>query len=137
MLARLRKWIFGNWALKLLSLGSPFLVWAADPAEPMAEIGYQVPIEFHNLSPDLEISGDVPAQAYVRVRGRSMLLRRLTPADLAIRVDLAGKAAGETAVKISPDQIAPPYGATVVRISPAQLRLRLVTRKETLPAPPR
>lgn len=137
MLARLRKWIFGNWALKLLSLGIAILLWAAYTAEPMAEIGYQVPIEFHNLPPDLEISGDVPAQAYVRVRGRSMLLRRLTPADLAIRVDLAGKTSGETAVQISPDQIAPPYGATVVRISPAQLRLRLVTRKETLPAPPR
>jgi YbbR domain-containing protein len=103
----------------------------------MAEIGYQVPIEFYNLSPDLEISGDVPAQVYVRVRGRSVLLRRLMPADLAIRVDLTGKTAGETAVQFAPDQITPRYGASVVRISPAQLRLRLVTRKETSPAPPR
>ena len=137
MLARLRKVLLGNLALKLLSLGIAILLWTAYTAEPMAEIGYQVPIEFHNLSPDLEISGDVPAQGYVRVRGRSMLLRRLTPADLAIRVDLAGKTAGETAVQISPDQIVPPYGASVVRISPAQFRLRLVTRRETAPAPPR
>ena len=137
MLARLRRWIFGNWALKLLSLGIAILLWAAYTAEPMAEIGYQVPIEFYNLSPDLEISGEAPAQVYVRVRGRSVLLRRLTPADLAIRVDLTGKTAGETPVQFAPNQIAPRYGASVVRISPTQLRLRLVTRKETPPAPAR
>ena len=137
MLARIRKLIFGNWVLKLFSLGIAILLWTAYTAEPMAEIGYQVPIEFYNLSPDLEISGDVPAQVYVRVRGRSVLLRRLTPADLGVRVDLAGKTAGETTVQFALDQIAPRYGATVVRISPARLRLHLVTRKETPPAPPR
>src|SRR5574341_287784 len=119
MIARLRKWALNNWALKLFSLGVAVLLWNAYTAEPMAEIGFQVPIEFHNLAPGLEISGDVPAQGYVRVRGRSILLRRLTPADLSIRVDLGGKTAGETAVPISSAEIAQPFGATVVRISPS------------------
>ena len=134
MLERIRRLIFGNWGLKLLSLGIAVLLWAAYTAEPMAEIGYQVPLEFHNLSSDLEISGDVPAQVYVRVRGRSALLRRLTPADLAVSVDLAGKPAGETTLQLNSSQFEIPYGANVVRISPAQLRLRLVNRRETPPA---
>ena len=134
MLERLRKWILGNWTLKLLSLGIAILLWTTYRAEPIAEIGYQVPIEFYNLSRDLEISGDVPTQVYVRVRGRSVLLRRLTPADLGISVDLAGKTAGETVVQFNPRQIQPPYGASVVRISPPQLRLRLFNRRETPPA---
>jgi len=130
MFTRLRNWVLSNWALKLFSLGVAVLLWNAYTAEPVVEVGFQVPIEFHNLMPGLEISGDPPAQGYVRVRGRSILLRRLTPADLSIRVDLSGKTAGETAVQISSGEIAQPFGATVVRISPSQLRLRLVTRKE-------
>ena len=134
MFARLRRWVLGDWALKLFSLGVAVLLWNAYTTEPVVEVGFQVPIEFHNLAPGLEISGDVPAQGYVRVRGRSILLRRLTPTDLAIRVDLSGKAAGETSVPITSSEIAKSFGATVVHISPSQLRLRLGTRKEPSPA---
>jgi len=133
MFARLRKWVLSNWALKLFSLGVAVLLWNAYTAEPVVEVGFQVPIEFHNLAPGLEIAGDPPAQGYVRVRGRSILLRRLAPTDLAIRVDLNGKSAGETAVPITPREVTKSFGATVVRISPSQLRLRLVTRKEPFP----
>ncbi len=134
MLARLQKWVLSNWALKLFALGVAVLLWNAYNAEPVVEVGFQVPIEFHNLAPGLEIAGDPPAQGYVRVRGRSILLRRLAPTDLAIRVDLSSKAAGETPVPITTREVTKSFGATVVRISPSQIRLRLVTRKEPLPA---
>ena len=58
----------------------------------------------------------------------------LLPADLAVSVDLVGKLAGEATLQLNSSQFEIPYGANVVRISPAQLRLRLVNRRETPPA---
>lgn len=124
----LREWVLHNWGLKLLALGISFLLWTTYTAEPVAEVGFQVPLEFRNIPKDLEISGDVPTQVRVRIRGRSALLRRLTPADLGISVDLAGEAAGEKLLQLTADLVDAPYGATVVRVAPSQVRLLLVKR---------
>ncbi len=124
----LREWVLHNWGLKLLALGISFLLWTTYTAEPVAEVGFQVPLEFRNIPKDLEISGDVPTQVRVRIRGRSALLRRLTPADLGISVDLAGEAAGEKLLQLTADLVDAPYGATVVRVAPSHLRLLLVKR---------
>jgi YbbR domain-containing protein len=105
-----------------------FLLWATYTSEPAAEIGYQIPIEFRNIPQSLEISGDVPAQIYVRIRGRSGLLRRLNASDLAIPLDMAGSTAGEKFIRITPDDVEKPVGVEVVRITPAAIRIRLVER---------
>jgi diadenylate cyclase len=125
----LREWVFANWWLKLLALGLSFLLWTIYSAEPVAEVGYVVPIEFRNVPANLEISGDVPAQVHVRVRGRSILVRRLTPADLAISVDLSHAQVGETAFQLTPDQVAAPYAVTVVGVTPSLIRVPLIPRR--------
>ena len=56
----LRKYIFANAGLKLLALAISFLLWATYTSEPYAEVGFQVPLEFTTMPPQLEISGDVP-----------------------------------------------------------------------------
>ena len=71
---RLRKYILANAPLKLLALAISFVLWTTYTSEPFAEIGFQVPLEFTNMPPQLEISGDVPTLEHVRVRGRSALL---------------------------------------------------------------
>jgi YbbR domain-containing protein len=125
----LREWVLSNWGLKLLALAISFLLWTTYTSAPPAEMGYLVPLEFNNISRELEISGDVPTQVRVRLRGRSALLRRLTPADLGITVDLGGRPAGETLIQLTPEQMATPYGATVVRLTPSQVRVLLVPRR--------
>lgn len=125
----LREWVLHNWGLKLLAMAISFLLWTTYTAEPIAEVGYLVPLEFRNVPAELEIAGDTPTQVRMSVRGRSALLRRLTPADLSISVDLSGRPPGETFVTLKPAQMSAPYGATVVRITPAQIRLRLAARR--------
>ncbi len=125
----LRGLVFHNWGLKLLALALSFLLWTTYTAEPIAEVGYLAPLEYSGISSDLEISGDPPTQVQVRVRGRSALLRRLSRADLGINVDLTGHPAGETLIHLTPDFVAAPYGATVVRIAPSQIRVLLVPRR--------
>jgi YbbR domain-containing protein len=124
----LREWILHNWSLKLLSLLISLFLWVTYMTEPVAEVGYMLPIEFLNVPPGVELAGDVPTQVHVRVRGRSALLRRLAPADLGITVDLTGKQTGDQDVQITPQDVDAPYGARVVSIMPADLHVRLVPR---------
>jgi len=132
----LREWALKNWSLKLLALAISFLLWATYTAEPFSEVGYLVPLEFRNVPPSLEISGEVPMQVRLRVRGRSGLLRRLTPAELSIAVDLSGLTAGATLVHLAPDQVTVPYGVTVVSIAPSGVRVPLVPRRTVPPGTP-
>ena len=130
----LRKYIFANAGLKLLAVAISFLLWATYTAEPYAEVGFQVPLEFTTMPPLLEISGDVPTSAHVRVRGRSALLRRMIPADLNLRLDMKDGKQGTTTLQITPEMVGAPYGATVVQVAPSEIHVTLVPRH--VPAPP-
>ncbi len=130
----LRKYILANAGLKILALGVSVLLWTTYTSEPFAEVGFQVPLEFTSIPSQLEISGDVPTSVHVRVRGRSVLLRRMTPADLSIRIDLKNGREGDSLVRITPDMIGTPYGANVVRVSPSEFRVSLV--RSNAPRPP-
>ena len=130
----LRKYILANAGLKLLALAVSFLLWTTYTSEPFAEVGFQVPLEFTSMPSQLEISGDVPTSVHVRVRGRSALLRRMVPADLNLRMDMNDAKQGTTSLAISTEKVGAPFGATVVEVSPSEIRVTLVPRHG--PAPP-
>jgi hypothetical protein len=130
----LRKYVFADAGLKILALAISFLLWATYTAEPYAEVGFQVPLEFTTMPPQLEISGDVPTVAHIRVRGRSALLRRMVPADLNLRLDMKSGKEGTTILMITPEMVGTPFGATVVQVAPAEIHVTLVPRHG--PAPP-
>ena len=129
----LRKYIFANAGMKVLALAISFLLWATYTAEPYAEVGFQVPLEFTTIPAQLEISGDVPTTVRVRVRGRSALLRRMVAADLNLRIDLKNAGVGTKALHITPEMVGAPYGATVVQVSPEQIQVTLVSRQAASP----
>ena len=128
----LRKYVFANAGLKLLALAISFLLWVTYTAEPYSEVGFVVPLEFTTMPPRLEISGDVPTVARIRIRGRSALVRRMVPADLNLRLDLKDARQGTMTMTISPQMVAAPFGATVVQVEPAEIHVTLVPR----PGPP-
>jgi YbbR domain-containing protein len=130
----LRKYVLADAGLKILSLAISFLLWATYTAEPYAEVGFQLPLEFTTMPPQLEISGDVPTVVHIRVRGRSALLRRMIPADLTLRLDMKDGKQGTMALNISPEMVRAPYGATVVQVAPTEIHVTLVPRHG--PAPP-
>ncbi len=124
----LRKYVLANAGLKLLALAISFLLWATYTAEPYAEVGFQVPLEFTTMPTQLEMSGDVPTVMHVRVRGRSALLRRMVSADLNLRLDMKDSKPGTTTLEITPQMVVAPYGASVVQISPSEIHVTLVPR---------
>lgn len=130
----LRKYVFANAGLKLLALSISFLIWATYTAEPYAEVGFLVPLEFTTMPPQLEMSGDIPTSVHIRVRGRSALLRRMIPADLNLRLDMKDGKQGTMTLQMTPEMVGAPYGATVVQVEPSAIRVTLVPRHG--PAPP-
>ena len=124
----LQRYVFRNAGTKLLALALSFLLWNTYSSEPIAEVGFQVPIEFINIPAGVEISGEVPTTAHVRVRGRSVLLSRLTSSDLDLHIDLKEGKPGNLLVRVMPEIVTAPFGATVVQVSPSEFRVTLVAR---------
>ena len=120
-----------DWGLKLLAFAIALLLWAAYHSEPTVEMTFEAPLEFRNIPSNLEISGDYPATVRVQVRGRSAVLRQITAGSLAVMVDLRDAAPGASRLRLGPSLIDPPLGAEVVRLSPAEIRLRLDPRGPT------
>lgn len=129
----LRKYVLADAGLKLLALAISFLLWATYTAEPYAEVGFQVPLEFTTMPPQLEISGDIPTVAHIRVRGRSAFLRRMIPADLNLRLDMKNGKPGTTTFNITPEMVGAPFGATVVQVAPTEIHVTLVPRHGSSP----
>ena len=130
----LRKYILADAGLKLLAVAISFLLWSTYTAEPYAEVGFQVPLEFTTMPPQLEISGDIPTVAHIRVRGRSALLRRMVPADLNLRLDMKDGKEGTTTLHLTPEMVGAPFGTSVVQVAPTEIHVTLVPRRA--PAPP-
>lgn len=131
----LRQLFLDNIGLKLLALAISFFLWASYTAEPFAQVGYNVPLEFVNVPAGLAISDNIPSAAHVLIRGRAGLARRLAPGDLSLMVDLRRAQAGETAVRLTPAMVSAPYGIEVIRITPTQFRVSLVPSRIILPPP--
>lgn len=126
----LRKYVFHNLGLKLLSLAVAVLLWMAVTRDPVAEVALNVPIEFHNAPEHLEISSETIQQVQVRVRGPVRQVRELSPAEVHAVIDLANVQAGERTYDLSPKLIHVPDGVQVVQAVPAQLRISF-DRRET------
>jgi hypothetical protein len=125
----LRRVFLHNLRLKLIALGISFFLWATYTAEPFAQVGYNVPVFYVNVPEGLAVGGVPPNVVRVVLRGRSGLLRRLTPADLTLSVDLATAPSGEVPVRLLPAMVDIPYGTEVVRLSPAEFQVSLVPAK--------
>jgi YbbR domain-containing protein len=127
----LRKYIFANAWLKLVSLALALLLWWAVSHDPTVEVLVTAPIEFHHAPENLEMSVENSPQVRVRVRGPERRVRSLNPADVQAIVDLMGAHAGERTFDLTAKQVHVPDGVEVVQIEPSQVHLtfdRSVTR---------
>ena len=128
-----RKFVLHNAWLKLLALAISFSLWAAYAAQPLAEVGYDVPIAFVNVPRDLAIPGDAPTAVHLLIRGRATLMRRVNLADLAFTVDLGRVSAGATLVRLTPEMADIPYGTSVEGLAPTEFRVSWVATATSLP----
>ncbi len=118
-----RRYVAHNFLLKLIALVCAVLLWSAVSREPMVETAYSVPIEFHQMPPNLEITTSGMPLAQVRLRGPERSLRQLTAADVHPVINLSGSATGEHTYDLTASQVHVPYNIEVVQVTPSQVRI--------------
>jgi YbbR domain-containing protein len=112
-------WPFRHIGLKLLSIGIAILMWLVIGGEETVERGLRVPLELQQFPAGLELLGDVPTTADVRVRGASGPVGRLGPGDVVAVLDLRSARPGERLFHLTPEQVRAPFGVEVVQVTPA------------------
>ncbi len=134
----LRRYVFNNLGLKLISLALAVGLWLAVARDPVAEVAVEVAIEFHNIPQNLEISSENIPRAQIRLRGPERIVRRLQPADVYAEVDLTNLKPGERTFDLTAQKIHEPSDLEVVQIVPSQLHLSFDTRlTRQVPVQPR
>ena len=132
--AWLRKAVVENWHLKLLSLAVAFALFAVSRQPDHEVLLANVPLEFVNLAPGLEISGELLAAVNVRLRGPRDLVQGLTANQLAVKADLINKTAGERVLQLKPSDVQKPEKVEVRRIDPQTIELNLeLTKRKIVP----
>ena len=91
----LQRHVLHNLGLKLVSLALAVGLWLAVARDPVAEIAVDVPIEFHNIPQDLEISSENIPRAQIRLRGPERVVRRLQTTDVYAEIELSGIKPGQ------------------------------------------
>jgi YbbR domain-containing protein len=118
-----RRYVVHNIGLKILSLVIAVVLWAVVTRDPMAEIALNVPIEFHHVPKNLEISSEVIPQAQIRIRGPVRVIRDIAQTDVHPIIDLEGVTPGEKTFDLTTKQIHLPRQVDVVQVVPTQLRV--------------
>jgi len=111
--------------LKSISLFLGFSLWYAVAREQEAEFSLSIPIELRDLPEGLEVIEESVQQAEVRLRGPAEILRRLTPKDVNIGVELEDAEPGERIAYLTPREVGAPFGARVMRVTPTSVRVVL------------
>src|SRR5881397_2122650 len=122
---QLRHWLIYNWHLKLTSLILAVMLWMVVATETSSELGMEVPLEYRNIPPQLEITGDTTNTVQVRLRGSANVVKEISPKDVSTIVDLEGMKAGEKIISLTPQNVQVPFGAEVVRVNPSRVRFSL------------
>jgi YbbR domain-containing protein len=112
-----------HWELKVIALLVASTLWFFVATSEQSQVALATPVEYVGLSDGLVLVGGPRESVEVEVRAVRSVVARLGPETLRVRVDLAGLEAGEAAVQLTPANVQAPPGATVTRITPAQLYL--------------
>lgn len=114
---------FRNLGLKVFAVALATLMWMTVTRDQLVERSINVPLEFQNIPTDLELIGQPPASADVRVRGPSSVLSRLAAGEVVAVLDLRDARSGQRIFHLVPDEVRVPFGIQVAQINPATISL--------------
>ena len=128
---------FENLTLKFVALILAIIIWFLVVGEKNSEVRLIVPLELRNLPEHLEITQQSVSQVEVTVRGFSSVVKRLSPGDIDVHLDLTNVVEGTHSFALSPEEILGPVGTNVVQISPSHVEIVLdITTSKTVSVNP-
>jgi hypothetical protein len=120
----LRWLLLHNAGIKLLSLLTAAGLWFfVNAGERDAEVALQVPIELHNVPPNVMLVSPRVDFIDLVVRGPRNLLNRIQPEQLSLVLDLRGVRPGPAVFRILAEALDLPRGVDVVRLTPSEVTL--------------
>jgi len=119
----LQRYVFAHFGYKVISVALAIGLWWAVSHDPIAEVEVNVPIEFHRIPANLEISSVNFPEAQVRVRGPERVIHELRTQEVHVELDLAGVRPGERTFDLTAQQVHLPRELEVTQIVPGQVRL--------------
>jgi YbbR domain-containing protein len=124
--------------LKLVSVILAALLWLIVAGEQIVERALRIPLEFVNLSSQLELVGDAPYSVDVRVRGSSGALGRIAAGELIAVLDLRAARPGLRLFHVTNADVRAPFGIEVVQVSPSNVSMRFdLSGTRSVPVSPR
>lgn len=114
---------FAHIGLKVVSVVLASLLWLLVSGEEIVERALRIPLEFTNLSPELELVGEAPTFVDVRVRGSSGALARMSAGELVAVLDLRSARPGRRLFHIGGSDVRAPFGVAVVQVTPSSLSM--------------
>ena len=124
-----------NWRTKILSVASAVFLWFVVVGPQRAEVGMSVPIQYTNLPPVMEITGQWMDRIDVRLRGSEAGLANLNPGSVRAVVDLSHVLPGLNYFRITEKNLLMPPGIKIAQIRPSDLHLTIeaaLARKMTV-----
>jgi YbbR domain-containing protein len=112
---------FQHLGLKFLSIAVAALLWLVVSGEQVVERALRIPLEFTNLPAHLEMVGETPTVADVRVRGSSGTLSRIATGELVAVLDLRSARPGRRLFHLTGEDVRTPFGVEVVQVSPSNV----------------
>lgn len=130
----MRKRIFNNIGLKIISFAIALTFWIFVTYRGQSEIVIDVPIEFKNIPKGMEILRQSIKEVSLNISGPDRLLRVMRSSDVRVIVDLSNAKKGESIFYIDRDNVKVPNTVKVQRIEPTNIKVILdESVKKTVP----
>jgi hypothetical protein len=118
-----------HWELKLLALAFSAGLWVFVMTSEKTNVVLTLPLEFDSVPPGLVVKDQRLESVEVQLHGLRAALSRVSLDSLRVRVSLAGARPGDFVVGLGPEQIVVPPGVSVLRVTPAVMRVALVRER--------
>lgn len=115
-----------NLPVKLLALCLAVILWFFVIWEQEHEQGYRVPVTCVNLPKGLTLSGQVPEAIHVRIAGPKILMMKLSPSALSVRLDFSDTGPGTVTFPGLERYLPLPRQLHVTRFYPSSIEVKLV-----------
>jgi len=122
--------LFNDLPTKAFFLLLVCLLWISVVGVRQGEASFNLPIEYYSIPQNLEITGELPKEIKVRIRGSQRLLSSVKTDNLRVRIDLSNAQSGTNQISLSETNMNVPSGIMVTNFYPRKIRILLSPASE-------
>lgn len=119
----MKKMILENLGMKLTAVFLSIFLWLFVTSRGQSEIYLDVPIEFKDIPPGLEIVSQSVKVVSLNMRGQERLLKNIKPYDISVSLDLSKAKPGESTYYVQQEDMRLPRAVTVTNINPSSVKV--------------